>query len=193
MTLETLRTTFIAWKSLPKVSPGLRFFSVSQVGYEPLKDTLNTKVKQSKEQNHRYQVNRNLKSQTDPEYRRGYRGALSVANRRRHYNPDHHEKILTQQKIAQAQYRAEDPDFYIKNRLRQWVHKHAWVRDEFDWKAHTPVWSAVKVSRTCASCQIERYNGAHPWWVRMRLYRSPKFGTCYDVAVPYHSSTQEIC
>lgn len=190
MILHTLRTTFDACKPLPKVSSALRFFSASKVGYESPKNILSAEDKKRREQSRQWDDIPGFKSNVDPEYRRDLRKIVAAANRRYYRNPDHREKLMAKSKTTNALYRAE-PDFYIKQRLRVWLHTSAWARDELDWKAHKPVWSAVKVSRYCASCQIERYNGAHLWWVRMHLYRPPGCGICHDLAVPYYSSRKK--
>jgi hypothetical protein len=182
---QTLRTTFDVCKSLPKVSPSLRFFSVSQVAYEPPQDDLNAKISKRREYLRQYHEACRFKSNVDPEYRRQRRESLSAIDRRYYQNPDHHEIIKLKRRILYARRVAENPHLYARYRLHLWLNRHAWVRDELDWKAHKPVWSPVKVTRTCESCNIEKYGGSYLWWVRMRECRWPELGTCYDLTVLY--------
>lgn len=171
MILETLRTTFDACKALPEVSRASRFFSISQAGYESPQDNLDMEVTKRRELIRHYKQNRDFKGYVDPDYRRKFQRTINAANRRYTQNPEHREKVLEKMRIKSVQYRAENPQYLIKKALRQWLRDHAWVRDELDWRSHIPVWSDVKIARTCESCSIEQYNGFRLWWVCMSEYR----------------------
>lgn len=127
---QTLRTTFDVCKSLPKVSPSLRFFSVSQVAYEPPQDDLNAKISKRREYLRQYHEACRFKSNVDPEYRRQRRELLSAIDRRYYQNPDHHEIIKLKRRILYARRVAENPSLYARSRLHLWLNRHAWVRDE---------------------------------------------------------------
>ncbi|KEQ62515.1 uncharacterized protein M437DRAFT_66377 [Aureobasidium melanogenum CBS 110374] len=162
--LQMLRASFDVCKSLPRVSSSIRFFSVSQAACEPSRKDLNAKLMKRRETNRRASKSSSFRCQIDPEYRRHERARGLEAERRYTQNPEHREAIRSRKREAYIRHKNRNPHFYTKHRLREWLHKHAWVRDELDWKAHKPVVSPVKVARTCASCNIEQYGGFQLWW-----------------------------
>lgn len=186
--LQMLQASFDVCKSLPKVSSSLRFFSVSQAACEPSRKDLNAKLMKRRETNRRASESSSFRCQIDPEYRRHERARGLEAERRYTQNPEHREAIRSRKREAYIRHKNRNPHFYTKHRLRKWLHKHAWVRDELDWKAHKPVVSPVKVARTCASCNIEQYGGFQLWWVRMRGCRCPESSISYHLVVLYYSS-----
>lgn len=165
MILQTLRTTFVC-KSLPNFFPPLRFFSASQAGFESSQDTLDTEILKRREKMSRWDEERYFKAYTDPDYNRKFRRYKNKSRRRFSQDPKNRETIARWWRAALERQR-QDPYHYIKKNIRTWLKSHAWVRDELDWKSHTPVYYGVKVVKTCESCNIEQAGGHALWWVRI--------------------------
>lgn len=145
-----------AYKPLFTVPATLRLISISH--------TKSSSTATLKEKRQGYEANRRFKLSTDLEYRKRHCEQMRAACEKHIENPGNRARYREMMRLHnQIKGPTLGPMGFP---WKLWVRRHAWVRDELDWRSHVPVYSSVKVERNCERCNYPRLDGAMLWWVR---------------------------
>ena len=153
LTMMSIRN---AYKPIITVPATSRLLSIRHT-----KPSSTVKLKEKSEQ---YEINRQLRLCTDPEYRKRYNEQTRAATERYIKSPGTRARYREMMKFHNH---VKGPSLGpMGYPWKLWLRKCAWVRDELDWRSHVPVYSAVRMERNCERCNYPPPNGSMLWWVR---------------------------